>query len=75
MKTYLEPSEIELLENQAGNLRDRLLFGYCSIWVVESVKHSDCTIEDIDLAKGLVSIEHLKIRSHLFLPFLPYPDW
>ena len=62
MKTYLEPSEIRLLENETTNLRDRLL--------IKLLFHLGCRIsealalkvEDIDFRKGTVTIKHLKAR-------------
>ena len=55
MKTYLEPSEISLLENETTNLRDRLL--------IKLLFHLGCRIsealalkvEDIDFRKGTVT--------------------
>jgi integrase/recombinase XerD len=82
VKTYLEPSEISLLENETTNLRDRLL--------IKLLFHLGCRIsealalkvEDIDFRKGTVTIKHLKAclkllctgcgqrlgRSHTFCP-------
>jgi len=60
MKAYLEPHEIELMENAATNLRDRLL--------VRLLFHAGCrvsealalTVEDVDFARGTITIQHLK---------------
>ncbi len=82
MKTYLEPSEISLLENATSNTRDRLL--------IRVLFHLGCrisealalVIEDIDFGRRTVTIQHLKAslklsctvcgqrlgRSHLFCP-------
>ena len=82
MKTYLNPSEISLLEQVATNLRDKLL--------VRVLFHLGCrisealalTVEDVDFERGIVSIRHLKAsvklsctecgqrlgRSHAFCP-------
>ena len=82
MKTYLEPSEISLLENATSNTRDRLL--------IRVLFHLGCrisealalVIEDIDFARSTVTIQHLKAslklsctecgqrlgRSHTFCP-------
>jgi len=65
VKTYLEPSEISLLENETTNLRDRLL--------IKLLFHLGCRIsealalkvEDIDFRKGTVTIKHLKARLKL----------
>ena len=67
-KTYLEVSEVELLEKQAGNLRDRLL--------VRLLFHLGCRVsealaltpQDIDLDRGMVTILHLKSRVRVFCP-------
>jgi integrase/recombinase XerD len=68
MKAYLDPSEIVLLENVAGNLRDwlliRLLF-HLGCRVSEAL----ClTIADIDFERSLITIRHLKTRLKLFCP-------
>jgi integrase/recombinase XerD len=82
MKTYLEPSEISLLENATSNMRDKLL--------IRVLFHLGCrisealalTVEDIDFGRSAVTIQHLKAslklsctscgqrlgRSHLFCP-------
>ena len=56
LKTYLEPEEIERLEQAANSLRDKLLirllyFLACRIIAVLSI-----AIEDIDFEQGTVSI-------------------
>ena len=66
MKTYLEPEEVELLENAATCLRDwlliRLLFRLgCRISEAMALR-----VEDIDFERGTVTIEHLKTRIRLF---------
>jgi integrase/recombinase XerD len=82
MKTYLEPSEVTLLEEVATNLRDKLM--------IHLLFHLGCrisealalTIEDVDFEHGTVTIKHLKTslklsctqcgqrigRSHTFCP-------
>ncbi len=65
MKAYLEPEEVVLLENQATNLRDRLL--------IRLLFHLGCRIsealtlevKDIDFYAGTVTIQHLKSRIKL----------
>jgi integrase/recombinase XerD len=60
MKAYLEPDEIEKLENAATNLRDKLL--------IRLLFHVGCRIsealplkvEDIDFTQGIITIVHLK---------------
>lgn len=65
MKTYLEPDEVAMMEKAASNLRDkiliRLLFRLgCRISEALALK-----VEDIDFARGTVSIVHLKRRVKL----------
>jgi integrase/recombinase XerD len=68
MKTYLEPKEIDEMEQKTSNLRDRLL--------VRLLYHLGCRIsealalkvEDIDFTQGTVTIEHLKTRLKLSCP-------
>ena len=65
MKTYLEPSEVTLLEEMATNLRDKLL--------IHLLFHLGCrisealalTIEDVDFEHGIVTIKHLKASLKL----------
>lgn len=65
MKTYLEPSEISLLENETTNLRDRLL--------IKLLFHLGCRIsealvlkvEDIDFNHATITIQHLKASLKL----------
>jgi integrase/recombinase XerD len=68
MKAYLEPEEINLMEEACTNLRDRLL--------MRLLFHSACrisealgiTVEDVDLSTGTVTIQHLKTRLQLSCP-------
>jgi len=65
MKAYLEPGEVERLEEAATNLRDhlliRLLFRLgCRISEVLGLQ-----VQDIDFSQGTVVIQHLKSRIHL----------
>ena len=65
MKTYLEPSEISLLEKAASNMRDRLL--------IRVLFHLGCRIsealglsmDDIDFNQSTLTIKHLKRRLKL----------
>ena len=68
MKTYLNRTEVRLLEKSATNLRDRLLIRMlarlgCRISEVLAI-----TPEDIDLKWGTVIIPHLKTRLKLSCP-------
>jgi integrase/recombinase XerD len=68
MKTYLEPYEIDLLENETNNLRDQL--------IIRILFHLGCrvsealgiTVEDVNLENGIVTIQHLKTRLKLSCP-------
>ena len=67
-KAYLEPVEIEKLEEAAEYLRDRLLIRMlfhlgCRISEALGIKASD-----IDFNQGLVTIQHLKQRIRLSCP-------
>lgn len=67
-KAYLEPTEIGLIEEAAGSLRDKLM--------VRLLFHLGCRIsealameeKDIDFESGQVTIEHLKTRLKLACP-------
>jgi len=68
MKTYLEPDEISLMEKAATNLRDKILIHLlfrlgCRISEALPIK-----VDDIDFAKGTVTIIHLKRRIKLSCP-------
>ncbi|MFH0768040.1 MAG: tyrosine-type recombinase/integrase [Chloroflexota bacterium] len=65
MKTYLEAFEVQLLENQAETMRDRILIRilfHLGCRVTEAIGQA---AEDIDLEQGLVTIQHLKTRLRL----------
>ncbi len=67
-KSYLEPSEVGIIEETATCLRDKLLIRLlfrlgCRISEVLAL-----TVENIDLVKGLVTIVHLKSRIKLLCP-------
>jgi len=65
MKTYLDPSEILLLEQAATNLRDRLL--------IRLLFHLGCRVsealglatDDVDFNQATLTIKHLKRRLKL----------
>lgn len=62
MKAYLEPGDVQALEESAGNIRDRLLIRllfHLGIRVSEALA---LQVEDIDLEQGTVVIQHLKYR-------------
>ena len=68
MKAYLEPAEIDRLEQTAEFLRDKLLVRL--LWrlgcrVSEALA---ITVGDIDFNQGTITIEHLKARISLSCP-------
>jgi len=67
-KAYLEPREVELLENAATNLRDRLLIRLLFHLGCRISEALGITVEDIDLGKAKVTIQHLKTRLKLSCP-------
>lgn len=68
MKAYLEPEEVERLEQSAEYMRDRLLIRLlfhlgCRVSEALGIK-----VSDIDFKQGLVTIQHLKQRIKLSCP-------
>ncbi len=67
-RAYLELDEIIRLEKSATNLRDKLL--------IRLLFHLGCRIsealgfevKDVDFTQGMVTIEHLKLRTKLSCP-------
>ncbi len=68
MKTYLEPKDVELLEKSATNLRDRLLIRLLFHVGCRVSEALSITVEDLDLTKGSITIQHLKTRMKLSCP-------
>jgi len=68
MKTYLEPSEISLLENAASNVRDKLLVRLLFRLGCRISEALSLGVEDIDFGQGTVKIQHLKARVNLACP-------
>ena len=68
IKTYLEPEEVTRLSRAATNLRDLLLILLLFRLGCRISEALALTVEDIDLIKGLVSIQHLKTRLKLSCP-------
>ena len=67
-KAYLEPDEVQRLEEAAGYLRDRLLIRLlfhlgCRVSEALGIKESD-----LDFTRGLVTIRHLKQRVRFSCP-------
>jgi integrase/recombinase XerD len=68
VKSYLTPEEIITLENAAANIRDRLLIHTLFRLGCRVSEALGITVEDIDVAAGTVTIEHLKTRMKLSCP-------
>lgn len=65
IKTYLEPQEVEAIEKQADNLRDRLLIRLLFHLGCRISEVLDLCVDDIDFSQGIVQIERLKTRLKL----------
>jgi integrase/recombinase XerD len=65
MKAYLEPHEIEKLENAATNLRDRLLIRTLFRLGYRISEALASTVDDIDFIHKTITIQHLKTRLNL----------
>ena len=68
MKAYLEPVEVEQLEQAAEYLRDKLLVRLlfrlgCRISEVLGIG-----VDDVSFSQGTVTIEHLKVRVKFPVP-------
>lgn len=68
MKVYLDAEEVERLEKAAGNLRDRLLVRLLSRLGCRVSEALALTVQDVDLEKSTVTIQHLKTRLNLACP-------
>ena len=68
MKTYLEPEEVELLEKAATNVRDRLLIRLLFRLGCRISEALAITVEDVDIARSTITIQHLKMRMRLSCP-------
>lgn len=67
-KAYLEPDEVELLEQTATNLRDRLLIRMLWRLGCRTSEALGLTVQDIHLDDGTVTIQRLKSRIKLACP-------
>jgi len=67
-KAYLEPAEIEKLEEAAQYLRDRLLIRLLFHLGCRISEALGINIDDIDFNLGTVTIQHLKARIKLSCP-------
>ena len=68
IRAYLEPDEIARLEKCATNVRDRLLIRLLFHLGCRVSEALGIVVEDIVLARGLVTIQHIKVRLKLSCP-------
>jgi integrase/recombinase XerD len=68
MKAYLESEEVALMEEAASNLRDKLLIRMLFHLGCRVSEAMGITVEDIDLTKETITIQHLKLRTKLSCP-------
>jgi len=68
MKAYLEPEEVNQIEEAGEYLRDRLLIRLLFRLGCRISEAIDLAVSDIDFDQGLVTIEHLKVRLNLTCP-------
>lgn len=68
MKTYLETEETEQLENTATCLRDKLLIRLLARLGCRISEALALQVGDIDFARRMVTIEHLKSRVKFTCP-------
>jgi len=68
MKTYLEPKEVDRIEQAAECLRDKLLVRLLARLGCRVSEALGITVSDIDFDQGTVTIVHLKSRIKLSCP-------
>jgi len=67
-KAYLEADEVEALEKATTNLRDRVLIRLLFHLGCRISEALGITVDDVDLARGTITIQHLKTRMKLSCP-------
>ncbi|MFC2066770.1 tyrosine-type recombinase/integrase [Chloroflexota bacterium] len=68
MKTYLEPKEVDRIEQAAECLRDKLLVRLLARLGCRVSEALGISVSDIDFDQSTVTIVHLKRRIKLFCP-------
>ena len=68
MKVYLQPDEVDQMEESADYVRDRLLIRILFRLGCRISEALAITVEDIDFNQGTVTIQHLKTSLRLFCP-------
>ena len=69
MKAYLELEEVELMEEAATCMRDRLLIRVLFRLGCRISEALALTAQDVDLEQGTVTIQHLKAQLKLACPY------
>ncbi len=67
-RAYLEPNEVERMENAATCFRDRLLIRLLFRLGCRTSEALALKVADIDFTQGMVTIQHLKTRLNLACP-------
>ncbi len=67
-KAYLELEDVELLEETARYLRDRLLIRLLFRLGCRISEALGIAVDNIDFNEGTITIQHLKVRINLFCP-------
>lgn len=67
-KTYLDSWDVDKLENEATNMRDRLLIRLLFHLGCRISEALSLTVDDINFTQGTVTIQHLKTRINLVCP-------
>ncbi|MCK4792151.1 MAG: tyrosine-type recombinase/integrase [Desulfobacteraceae bacterium] len=62
MKAYIEPEDVNIIEQAASNLRDKLLIRTLFHLGCRITEALELTVDDIDFIQGNVTIVHLKRR-------------
>jgi len=68
VKAYLDPAEVEQLEQAAEFLRDKLLIRLLFRLGCRISEALGIVVNDVDFSQGTVTIEHLKVRIKLSCP-------
>ena len=68
MKAYVEPQDVERMEEATACVRDKLLVRLLFRLGCRISEALAATVDDVDLTQGLVTIVHLKSRARLFCP-------
>lgn len=67
-KAYLEPTDVDMLQEAATNLRNRLLIRLLSRLGCRVTEGLGIALDDIDLVNHTITIQHLKTRIRLSCP-------